>query len=178
LTNISLIGFMGSGKTTVGRLLANRLKFNFIDIDRVVEDRAGMKIWKIFEKYGEEYFRILESQVIKEVLGMANNTVIACGGGVVLREDNVNTLRKNSIVVYLRISVDEAYKRLKDCSDRPLLSIDDKLIAISKLLRIREPLYLRAADKVVDVDGKTPEEVVDCIIKLLPADVIRNVRTC
>lgn len=178
MTNISLIGFMGSGKTTVGRLLADRLKLNFIDIDKVIEERVGMKIWEIFDKYGEEYFRILESQVIKEVLSKAYNAVIACGGGAVIREDNVNILRKNSIVVYLRISVDEAYKRLEDCSDRPLLKVDDKLGAISKLLRVRESLYLRAADKVVDVDGRTPEEIVDYIIKLLPADVIRNVRTC
>lgn len=178
MTNISLVGFMGSGKTTVGRLLADRLKFNFIDVDKAVEDRVGMKIWEVFEKYGEECFRILESQVIKEVLSSADNTVIACGGGTVLREDNVNILRKNTIVVYLRISIDEAYKRLEDCSDRPLLKVGDKLEVISKLLRVREPLYLRVADRVVDVDGKTPEEIVDYIIKLLPADVIRDVRTC
>ncbi|MEM2576308.1 MAG: shikimate kinase [Sulfolobales archaeon] len=165
--NISLIGFMGSGKTTVGRLLARKLGLSFVDLDKVIENKLNMKINDVFSKLGEDYFRNVESEVIKEIISDVNNAVIACGGGIVLREDNIEALRKHSVVIYLRISADEAYRRLKHCNNRPLLKAGDRKTVINNLLMIRDPLYLKAADIVIDVDRKTPNEVVDRIINRL-----------
>ncbi len=167
MTTISLIGFMGSGKTTAGRLLAKSLSLDFIDLDYEIENRLRMRIEEIFQKYGEEFFRSVETEAIKDVLSRVSNSVIACGGGVVLREENIELLRRYTTVVYLRISVDEACRRLARCEDRPLLKGGNKREIIANLLKIREPLYLKAAHIVVDVDGKTPYEVVGSIIESL-----------
>lgn len=167
MTTISLIGFMGSGKTTAGRLLAKSLSLDFIDLDYEIENRLRMRIEEIFQKYGEEFFRSVETETIKDVLSRVSNSVIACGGGVVLREENIELLRRYTTVVYLRISVDEACRRLARCEDRPLLKGGNKREIIANLLKIREPLYLKAAHIVVDVDGKTPYEVVGSIIESL-----------
>jgi len=170
--NIALIGFMGSGKTTVGRLLAIKLGMKFIDLDEVIKDRLGMEITEIFSNYGESYFRDVESQVVKEVFTGVDNSVIACGGGVVLRDDNVRIINQNSVVVYLRISPYEAYSRLLSCRDRPLLNVSNRLEVINQLMRVREPLYLRTAHIVVDVDGRTSEDVVEEIIRMLSSRVV------
>jgi len=170
--NIALIGFMGSGKTTVGRLLAVRLGMKFIDLDDVIKDKLGMEITEIFSNYGEKYFRDVESQVVKEVFTGVDNSVIACGGGVVLRDDNVRIINQNSVVVYLRISPYEAYSRLLSCRDRPLLNVSNRLEVINQLMRVREPLYLRTAHIVVDVDGRTPEDIVEEIIRTLSNKVV------
>jgi len=170
--NIALIGFMGSGKTTVGRLLAVRLGMKFIDLDDVIKDKLGMEITEIFSNYGEKYFRDVESQVVKEVFTGVDNSVIACGGGVVLRDDNVRIINQNSVVVYLRISPYEAYSRLLSCRDRPLLNVSNRLEVINQLMRVREPLYLRTAHIVVDVDGRTPEDIVEEIIRTLSSKVV------
>ncbi len=168
---------MGSGKTTVGRLLARQLRLDFIDLDEVIECRLNMRVEEIFSRFGEGYFRSVESQVVRDVLSGVSNAVIACGGGAVLRDDNVEFLRKYSVVVYLRISGGEAYKRLVSCDGRPLLKVSDRRGVIESLLRFREPLYLRAAHIVVDVDGRSPEEVVSSIINSLPEEVVVGVRT-
>jgi len=170
--NIALIGFMGSGKTTVGRLLAVRLGMKFIDLDDVIKDKLGMEITEIFSNYGEKYFRDVESQVVKEVFTGIDNSVIACGGGVVLKDDNVRIINQNSVVVYLRISPYEAYSRLLSCRDRPLLNVSNRLEVINQLMRVREPLYLRTAHIVVDVDGRTPEDIVEEIIRTLSNKVV------
>lgn len=170
--NIALIGFMGSGKTTVGRLLAVRLGMKFIDLDDVIKDKLGMEITEIFSNYGEKYFRDVESQVVKEVFTGVDNSVIACGGGVVLKDDNVRIINQNSVVVYLRISPYEAYSRLLSCRDRPLLNVSNRLEVINQLMRVREPLYLRTAHIVVDVDGRTPEDIVEEIIRTLSSKVV------
>lgn len=170
--NIALIGFMGSGKTTVGRLLAVRLGMKFIDLDDVIKDKLGMEITEIFSNYGEKYFRDVESQVVKEVFTGIDNSVIACGGGVVLKDDNVRIINQNSVVVYLRISPYEAYSRLLSCRDRPLLNVSNRLEVINQLMRVREPLYLRTAHIVVDVDGRTPEDIVEEIIRTLSSKVV------
>jgi len=164
--NIILIGFMGAGKSTVGKLLARRLKREFIDVDSVIEEIMGMDIGQIFSKYGERYFRLVESKVVKEVL-KGNGRVVACGGGVVLMADNIKALKQGGVVIYLRVNADEIYKRLSKVANRPLLNVKDRLSRIKELLRRREPLYLKAADIIVDAGGKSPEELVDEIIKVI-----------
>ena len=127
--NISLIGFMGSGKTTIGKLLAERTGYLFIDLDRIIELSESKTINEIFTCSGEEYFREIESKIIKKVY-FNNKCVFACGGGVILRGENMKLIRKNSTVFYLEISPREALNRLKGTSDRPLLQTSDKLRSI------------------------------------------------
>ena len=118
--NISLIGFMGSGKTTVGKILADRLNFLFIDLDKVIELAEDKTISEIFKSGGEKYFRDIESEVIKKIY-INENCVFACGGGIVEREENMDFIKQNSLIVYLYVSPRQAFKRLKDVEDRPLL---------------------------------------------------------
>lgn len=167
MSNIILIGFMGSGKSTVGKLLARRLGMEFIDLDDVIEATCGMSINEIFRLHGEQYFRDIESSIIRTLLPSLKNSVVACGGGVVLRDENIEVIRDHGIVVYLRITAEEAHKRLMNFNNRPLLNVEDRLSTIKKLLSIREALYRKASHLIVEVDGKSPEEVVDEIVNLI-----------
>ncbi len=143
-TNIVLIGLMGCGKTTIGRKLSHLLNTSFIDVDDDIEQHYG-SIKNLFEK-GEEYFRDLESQRV-ESLSMRENTVIATGGGVVLRPSNMDALKKNGIVFYLKRSLDEIIETL-DPSNRPLLSKGTEVLY--QIEKEREPLYLLYSDYVID----------------------------
>jgi len=155
--NLSLIGFMGSGKSTVGPLVASSLGMTFIELDMEVERMAGSRIPDIFERHGEHFFRRLESRALERALG-GRGRVLSCGGGVILNRANVDLLRKRSLVVLLRISPETALSRLKGCLDRPLLAGGgkDKII---RLYREREVLYLKAAHHVVLAEGRSPSEV-------------------
>ncbi len=143
-TNIVLIGLMGCGKSTIGRKLSRHLNMAFIDVDDDIEQHYG-SIKNIFEK-GEEYFRDLESQRV-ESLSKRENTVIATGGGVVLRPSNIDALKKNGQIFYLKRPLDEILKTL-DPSNRPLLSKGTEVLYA--LNKEREPLYLRYSDYVID----------------------------
>jgi len=164
--NIALIGFMGAGKTTVGRILAERLGLRFVETDDLVERMAGKPIPKIFEEDGEEVFRRLEAEAVREAAGM-DGVVISCGGGVVLRRENVEALKKTCVVVYLKTSPEEAYRRTLGDECRPLLMVEDRMKRIRELLSMREPLYESSADIVVKTDGLTPMEVAERIIEAL-----------
>ncbi|HOM27495.1 MAG TPA: shikimate kinase, partial [bacterium] len=118
--NIVLIGFMGTGKTEVGILLAKRLNMNFVDTDKLIEEREKDRIVRIFEVKGEEYFREIEEKIIEEVSNY-KNCVIATGGGAVIREKNYNNLKKNGILICLKATPEEIYKRTISKKDRPLL---------------------------------------------------------
>ncbi|MEA2015618.1 MAG: shikimate kinase [Actinomycetota bacterium] len=161
--NISLIGFMGSGKSTVGKVLAGRIGFIFIDLDRIIELEMGIEIKDIFKNYGEKYFRNLESKVIEKVY-KNKNCVFACGGGAVQRKKNVDILRKNSRVVYLNVSPEISLSRLKDVKDRPLINVDNREDIIRKMIKRRDMLYRESADIVVDNNGedtrKTSKEIL------------------
>lgn len=162
--SIVLCGFMGCGKSTVGRLLAENLGFELCDSDAVIEQRECTAISDIFATKGEQYFRALERDVIRE-LSAKNGLVIATGGGAVMNPENTENLRNGGFVVHLDITPEAVLKRLEGDTTRPLLMRDDKESAIRELLSKRNPVYSSAAHCTVDAD-RSPEEVAQKIIEL------------
>lgn len=162
-SNIVLVGPMGAGKSTVGRQLASRLAFAFVDTDHVIEARTGADIPWIFDVEGEEGFRQRESAVLEDLLGLDNH-VIATGGGIIERECNHLTLNKLGKVVYLTASLDQLYARTCKDKKRPLLQVDDPKARIESLLAKRDPLYRKVADFILDTDGRNSQWVVNKII--------------
>ncbi len=165
MDNITLCGFMGSGKTTVGRLLASDMGYKFIDTDAAVESKYSMTISAIFEEYGEERFRDMESEIIKEICENRGQ-VISVGGGAVLREENAYTLRSCGEVIFLDVDAPTVIKRIGKGSTRPLLSGEDREEKVRSLMKERRPLYLRAATLTVDGRG-CAKNVVKKITDLL-----------
>lgn len=147
--NIVLCGFMGCGKSTVGRNIAAKLNIPFIDSDDYIENKFNMKISGIFEKYGESYFREIEKESIAELSKMSN-VVISTGGGVVLNSENVKALKNTGYIFYIEVTPQTVLDRLKDDTTRPLLQSENKLKAITDLLEKRSPIYKNAADFTVD----------------------------
>lgn len=161
---IVLIGMMGSGKSTIGKSLASVIDANFLDMDKLIEDREGQSISKIFETRGESYFRALEHLTAKE-LENRDNVVIATGGGVVINEDTMMALKENARVVYLHIPVASIVKRLKGDRTRPLLhntALDEKL---EQVYSERKALYKSYADVILTVDDKSIDKVVEELIR-------------
>ena len=161
--SIVLIGFMGSGKTTLGRWIAREHGYTFIDTDDMIELKQQRLINDIFASEGEEYFRDLETEMIKSLADRDDKVVISVGGGLPVREVNRKLMRRAGKVVYLRTSVDELEKRLKGDTKRPLLAggnVREKIIA---LMDKRGALYLDAADVVVDTTGRRFEQIYDTI---------------
>ncbi len=165
MRNVVLIGFMGTGKSEVGRRLARRLGWAFVDTDRAIEAREGAPVARIFARRGEGYFRDVEAAVVAEVAGRWR-TVVATGGGVVLRAENMARLRRSGWVVALTAPAEVLARRLGDGRGRPLLSGGDVREAVGRLLDQRRPLY-RDADLVVDVSSVTPDQVVDAVLEFL-----------
>ena len=155
MPNITLCGFMGSGKTTVGKALAKILNYVFIDTDAEIEKRAGIKISEIFEKLGEAAFRQMESDIIKELAR-------SVGGGAVINKENARKLKSCSTVVFLDIDADTVIKRLGGDNTRPLLAGPDKRKKVTQLLSQRRPLYISAADVIIDgrANAKTIAEKI------------------
>lgn len=163
--NIILVGFMGTGKTTVGRILARRLGKRFVDMDGIIEQRAGKSISRIFSENGEPYFRHKERVLVQE-LAAASNQVIAAGGGIVLDHDNITDLDRTGKVVCLMASENEILRRVSASADRPLLEQGDKHQRILKLMKTRQALY-EAIPCRVDTSALTPEEVAEKIMLIL-----------
>lgn len=167
---IALVGFMGSGKTTVARYLANRLDLERRDLDHEIEKAAGMKIRTIFKKKGETYFRGLESRILYEL--PSSNYVLSLGGGAVIAEENVVSLQeKGSIVIYLKASPEIIKKRLANSyRSRPLLVGSENMDEfIAKKLKEREPVYKKVANITIKTDNLSINQVVDKIIDQLKA---------
>lgn len=146
--NIYLVGLMGAGKSTVGKQLARRLRLNFYDSDRVIVEKTGVPIATIFEIEGEEGFRDRETQVLEE-LSQYSGCVIATGGGSLMRPENVEIIKQNGQLVYLRASAEKLYARIKHDKARPLMQTDNPLQTLRDLLSGREPTYLSASDIVI-----------------------------
>ncbi len=166
--NVVIFGFMGVGKTTVGRLLAPRLGYRFVDSDAEAERETGMKVADIFAGRGEAAFRDLERRVVKR-LGEGDSQVIAIGGGAVLDPRNVEALRRGGKMILLTASPEEIGLRTRGDSTRPLLAGDDKLARIRSLLAERRERHLAAADMVVDTNGVPPIRVAEAIEAKLEA---------
>ena len=163
--NLYLLGFMGAGKSTVGRLLAETLRRPFFDTDRLVAEREGRPIPQIFAESGEAYFREVEADVVREVTEK-ERAVVALGGGAVVRESNWRAVSASGTTVFLQCDLQTLLDRLVRTDDRPLLGNDDlasRRERIARLLREREPLYARA-DFTVGCSGLPPQEVVQRIL--------------
>jgi shikimate kinase len=166
-TSIALIGFMGTGKTAVGRALAKKLGKRFIELDPLIEQKAGKAIPEIFREDGEIAFRQLEIMVTKEAAGQ-KDSVIACGGGVVLNKINIDRLRQEAVIVYLTASPLVILKRtLNDDEERPLLKVADPTQTIKGLLGFRKPFYERAADFAINTSRLSIGAIVEQIITRL-----------
>ena len=164
--NIALIGFMGTGKTVVGKSLAKKLNKKYVDMDALIVKKAGKSIPRIFEEDGEIRFRELEIEVTKEISGM-KDVIIDCGGGVVLNKINIDRLKRNAIVILLTASPEIILNRvLKEKGQRPLLEVSDRMKKIKDLLSFREPFYNRSADYIIDTSGLSIDEVVERIIEI------------
>ncbi len=162
--NIALIGFMGAGKTAVGRALAAKLNRRFVEMDALIEGKAGKPIPDIFRQDGEAAFRKLETEVVAEV-SRGKNQVISCGGGVVLNQANIDSLKQGSVLVYLTASSEEIAKRTAGDGDkRPLLDDPDKGAVIREMMSFRQPFYERAADITIDTTNMDIAAVVKQII--------------
>ncbi|RII01062.1 shikimate kinase [candidate division NPL-UPA2 bacterium Unc8] len=164
MKNIILLGFMGTGKTAAGKRLAEELQRDFLDVDELIEKESGTSISEIFFNFGEEHFRRLEAEKAKEV-SKYENMVIATGGGIVLREENIENLRKNGVLICLSASPEVIMARTKAEKNRPLLDTPYPLETIKELLHFRAPLYARA-EVMIDTSQLTIGEVVTEIKKI------------
>ncbi len=168
--NIVLTGFMGTGKSKIGKRLAKRLGMSYLDTDELIEEREKDSVPAIFKKKGEEYFRRLETKVVKEV-ALLDNFVISTGGGVVLREGNIRLLKKNALIICLFANPEVILKRTKGDDNRPLLGVNNQKKRIEKLLALRKPYYEKA-DFSVDTSALDSEGVVEEIIEFLEKEEI------
>ena len=154
---------MGAGKTTIGKLLSNQLAFNFIDLDRMIEEKSGVKINTIFEIEGEEGFREREYLALNEALA-EEKVIISTGGGVVVKDINRSLIQKSEArVVYLKASLDILLSRLKNDKTRPMLNKDNKLLSLQKLLSERELFYENLADFIIDTSHLKTNDVLKTI---------------
>lgn len=163
--NIVLIGYMGSGKTSVGKYIAEKYGYDFLDTDFYIVEREGMSVNDIFTAKGEQYFRALETELLSELKEHLKNTVISTGGGLPLRRENSELLRKIGRVYYLSAAPDTIYERIKDCTDRPLLAGSNPYEKICEMLEERHPLYLQAADIEIHTDGRRLSDIASEIME-------------
>ena len=166
-TSLALIGFMGTGKTVVAKALARRLNKEFIELDSLIQEKAGKDIPEIFQQDGEAAFRRLETEVTGQVAGR-KNAVIAGGGGIVLNKINIEYLKKECVIVYLTASPEVILKRTANAKNkRPLLEVADKAQRVRELLKQRQPLYEQAADIKIDTSGLNINSIAEQIISEL-----------
>lgn len=168
--NLVLVGFMGSGKSTVSSMLSNILGMERISTDDCIEKIEGRTIADIFQGSGEEYFRAIEEKVVQD-LAMQDNKVIDCGGGVILNPKNLEALKRGGILFYLQASPQCIYKRIKNEKNRPILNVKDILGKIEELLNVREGLYSQA-DYIIVTDDRSAENIAEEI-----ARIIRSVKS-
>ncbi|MDA3870975.1 MAG: shikimate kinase [Candidatus Marinimicrobia bacterium] len=161
--NYFLIGMMGSGKTSLGKSLANDIDYNFIDLDGEIEKVAGIKINNIFDKYGEKYFRKLEVEISRKVIRNSENNVIATGGGFPINENNFKWMKNIGTIIWLKASTETIFKRIRLSKDRPLLT-NPSIQSIEGILSKRMKYYQRAKYHI-DTNGKSLNTAVNTLIK-------------
>ncbi len=165
--NIILTGFMGSGKTSVGKLLSEKLNYDFKDTDEMIESLEDITINDIFRLHGEDFFRDLETSLLISVKDTLKNTVLSTGGGMPIRERNRKLLKEMGQVVFLRASEDSILKRLSGDTTRPLLKNGNPKETVERLLAQRTPYYEEAADVIIDTDNKTIEDIVSEVLNAI-----------
>jgi shikimate kinase len=162
IRNLALIGFMGTGKSSVGRLVADLLHFTYLDTDHVIEARAGKTITELFKQDGEPVFRTWEKKIVEE-LALRDKTVISTGGGLPADQENLNSLKTHALVVCLWASPEAIFERVRDHDHRPLLKTSDPLEKIRSLLAVRAPYY-RQADVLVNAEIRSVREIATQVI--------------
>ncbi len=163
ISNLSLTGFMGVGKSTLGRSLAKTLRYQFVDTDDLIEQRTGRKIADIFKIDGEPHFRALEHTLANEITGW-RQTVIATGGGLIAQNNNLNLLKQSSFLVCLWASLNTIHQRIKKQKHRPLLQTENPLEKIRQLLQQRIPYY-KQSDIIIHTDNRPMRTIAQLIIR-------------
>jgi len=163
--NIVLTGMMGSGKSSVGKELASYLLFNYLDTDEMIEKKTKLTINEIFRKYGEEYFRKLETETVK-LVSVLDSYVISTGGGIVINKENMDILRKSSLIINLWASPEILWERLKNFSDRPLLKVKEPVKKLKQILKEREKYY-RDCDLQINTENKKIRDIIEEIVLFL-----------
>ena len=164
--NIFLIGFMGAGKSTIARVLQKELDMELIEMDERIVEEQGMSINEIFEKKGEDGFRDIESQLVTDI-GESHNSIVSCGGGVVIRPQNVENMKKSGKIIFLTATPQTILERVKNGKERPLLNGHMNVEYISELMEKRRQFYEDASDVKVATDNKTVGEICTEIIQIL-----------
>tara|TARA_Y100000748_G_scaffold201308_1_gene168641 strand:+ start:333 stop:860 length:528 start_codon:yes stop_codon:yes gene_type:complete len=166
--NIFLVGLMGSGKTTIGKIIAKKLNYKFIDSDALIEEKTGVKVPLIFEYEGEAGFRKRETKILSEIIKM-NSIVLATGGGIILSKTNRKLLSRSSVVIYLNATIKELVKRLATDKNRPLIQNVDKEKKLKELIEQRGKLYESIADYIIQTKEKRASDIAN--------EIILNLRT-
>lgn len=164
--NIFIVGSMGSGKTSIGKMLAKNNNLSFLDTDHEIIRSCGYSIPDIFEKFGEEHFRGLETEQLRK-MNVIENHVISTGGGIILRDDNERLMKDLGIIIFLDININSQIDRVKNRKNRPLLnnkSLKDNLLSLKK---IRDPIYKKISNYIIDVSGKERDQVINEIQKII-----------
>ena len=169
MKNIVLTGFMGTGKTAVGKKLSRLLNMELVDVDTEIEKSQKMTVKEIFKNFGEPRFREIETEMIKKLSGK-ENIIISTGGGAVLKQENMDILREKGIIVCLMAKPETILSRTSHNSNRPLLHVEDPFGKINELLNFRKPFYERA-DIMIDTEGKTPILIAEEIIEKIKVKV-------
>lgn len=164
MRNIFLIGFMGCGKSTIARMISKKLGVAQVEMDELIEEEQGMSITEIFEKFGEEHFRDIETDLVHR-LQEKDGVVVSCGGGAVLREENRNMMKESGVIVLLTAQPETILARVKNSTNRPVLNGNMNVEYITALMERRKACYEDAADITVTTDGKSVEEICEEIIE-------------
>lgn len=164
MKNIILVGYMGCGKTTVGKNVAKNKEFTFVDTDEMIEEQQGKKISEIFAEQGEAAFRDMETEYLKQLISEnQENLVISTGGGMAVREENRKLLAQLGSVIYLKASPEVIYERVKTDTTRPLLQCEDPLQRIKDMMAVRGPIYESTTNDIICVDELKQSEIADII---------------
>lgn len=163
MTNYFLIGFMGAGKSTIAAELVKRTGKKLVEMDSQIVEEQGMTINEIFAQYGEQKFRDIESDLVKRIAN-EGNTIVSCGGGVVVREENTKVMKSSGKIIFLTATPETIYERVKDGNDRPILNGHMNVEYIAELMEKRRALYEAAADVKVATDNKNVDEICDEIL--------------